>query len=127
MKEDLEDTKKSLAEDTAFLKDLEKNCKTKEAEWAEICKTRAEELLAIHETIQILNDDDALDLFKKTLPSASFVQVDGGRDKKRQSALAFVQKARAKPGNADRPEIKFLAMALQGKKVDFSKVIKMID
>merc|ERR1719240_2218963 len=75
MKEDLEDTKKSLAEDKAFLADLEKNCKTKEAEWTEICKTRAEELLALHETIKILNDDDALDLFKKTLPTPSSLQV----------------------------------------------------
>merc|ERR1719353_581028 len=75
MKEDLEDTKKSLEEDKAFLADLEKNCKTKEAEWAEICKTRAEELLALHETIQILNDDDALDLFKKTLPTPSLLQL----------------------------------------------------
>lgn len=127
MKQDLSASEASLIEDQKFLKDMEKNCADKEEEWNERQRVRAEELTAIHETIQILNDDDALDLFKKTLPSASFVQVDGGRDKKRQSALAFVQKARAKPGNADRPEIKFLAMALQGKKVDFSKVIKMID
>merc|ERR1719456_517389 len=75
MKEDLDDTKTSLAEDKQFLADLEKNCKTKKAEWAERCKTRAEEILAIHETIKILNDDDALELFKKTLPSPSLVQV----------------------------------------------------
>jgi predicted nucleic acid-binding Zn-ribbon protein len=35
LKEDLEDTEKALAEDQAFLADLEKNCATKEAEWAE--------------------------------------------------------------------------------------------
>jgi len=34
MMEDLDDTKKSLEEDKAFLADLEKNCATKEAEWA---------------------------------------------------------------------------------------------
>jgi chromosome segregation ATPase len=43
-KEDLDDTTKSLVEDEAFLKDLEKNCKTKEDEWAVRCKVRAEEL-----------------------------------------------------------------------------------
>merc|ERR1719265_2913111 len=75
MKEDLEDTKKSLEEDKAFLADLEKNCKTKEAEWAVRQKTRAEEILAILDTIKILNDDDALELFKKTLPSPSLLQV----------------------------------------------------
>merc|ERR1719324_1170183 len=91
MKEDLDDTSKSLAEDTAFLKDLEKNCKTKEAEWAEICKTRAEELLALHETIQILNDDDALDLFKKTLPTASLLQMAVSSAQLKQRVLAALK------------------------------------
>merc|ERR1719375_2616046 len=55
LKEDLDDTTKSLIEDEAFLKDLAKNCKTKEDEWATRCKIRSEELLAIA-TIKILND-----------------------------------------------------------------------
>merc|ERR1719379_1922425 len=74
-KEDLDDTTKSLGEDEAFLKDLEKNCKTKEDEWAVRQKVRAEELVAIADTIKILNDDDALDLFKKTLPAPSLMQL----------------------------------------------------
>merc|ERR1719359_2649496 len=74
-KEDLDDTTKSLMEDEAFLKDLDKNCKTKEDEWAVRCKVRAEELLALADTIKILNDDDALELFKKTLPTPSFMQL----------------------------------------------------
>merc|ERR1719478_321009 len=77
LKEDLDDTTKSLMEDEAFLKDLEKNCKTKEDEWTVRQKIRSEELLALADTIKILNDDDALELFKKTLPaaSASFLEV----------------------------------------------------
>merc|ERR1719453_356346 len=47
LKEDLDDTTKSLAEDEAFLKDLDKNCKTKEDEWAARQKVRADELVAI--------------------------------------------------------------------------------
>merc|ERR1719498_2163250 len=74
-KEDLDDTTKSLIQDEAFLKDLEKNCKTKEDEWAVRTKVRAEELLALADTIRILNDDDALELFKKTLPAPSLVQL----------------------------------------------------
>merc|ERR1719183_3094657 len=66
MKEDLDDSTKSLAEDEAFLKDMDKNCKAKEDEWAVRQKVRAEELVAIADTIKILNDDDALELFKKT-------------------------------------------------------------
>merc|ERR1719499_2248951 len=77
MKEDLTDTEASLMKDKEFLKNLESSCATKTKEWEERSKTRAEELTALSETIKILNDDDALDLFKKTLPSgsASLVQL----------------------------------------------------
>merc|ERR1719502_1937523 len=74
-KEDLDDTSKSLAEDEQFLKDLEKDCETKDEEWAARQKIRAEEVLAIADTIKILNDDDALELFKKTLPTPSLLQL----------------------------------------------------
>merc|ERR1719265_135773 len=76
MKDDLSDVEESLVEDKKFLAELQKSCATKEKEWAEICKLRSEELLALADTIKILNDDDALELFKKTLPGASsFLQV----------------------------------------------------
>merc|ERR1712118_626892 len=77
MKNDLGNTAEALAEDKKFLADLEKNCDKKAAEWDEIVKTRNEELLALADTIKVLNDDDALELFKKALTgaSASFVQL----------------------------------------------------
>merc|ERR1719487_2757591 len=75
MKEDLSDTEKAFEEDKKFLADLEKNCATKTAEWEVVVKTRADELAALADTIKLLNDDDALELFKKTLPSASFLQL----------------------------------------------------
>merc|ERR1719284_1457439 len=93
MKEDLDDTMKALMEDKKFLEDLKKNCATKEAEWEERCKTRADEILAIAETIKILNDDDALELFKKTLPSPSLVQVAVRSAVLRRQALTVVQDA----------------------------------
>merc|ERR1719321_956957 len=65
MKHDLTSTEATLKEDQAFLADLEKNCAQKEADWQEMSKTRSEEQLALTETIRLLNDDDALDLFKK--------------------------------------------------------------
>merc|ERR1719343_1997558 len=68
MKEDLDDTGKSLIDDKKFLADLDKNCAIKTEEHAENQKLRSEELLALADTIKILNDDDALELFKKTLP-----------------------------------------------------------
>merc|ERR1740133_650877 len=70
MKNDLGDTAEALVEDKKFLADMEKNCATKEAEWGVIVKTRNEELLALADTIKVLNDDDVLELMKKTLPGA---------------------------------------------------------
>merc|ERR1712045_843569 len=93
MKEDMDDTAKALSEDKKFLAELEKGCATKEAEWDERCKIRADELLALSDTIKILNDDDALDLFKKTLPTPSFIQVQDRSKALRKRALAVVQLA----------------------------------
>merc|ERR1719465_115168 len=104
LKEDLDDTTKSLVEDEAFLKDLEKNCKTKEDEWAARQKLRAEELLAIADTIKILNDDDALELFKKTLPTPSLLQLKTNAKVMQQRALNVLQQANQ--GNrAGRPDL----------------------
>merc|ERR1719409_229494 len=78
MENDLEDTQEGLAEDKKFYADLDKNCELKKAEWAEYKKVEAQEMVALADTIKVLNDDSALELFKKTLPSASsssFVQV----------------------------------------------------
>merc|ERR550537_1457798 len=121
MKEDLDDTGKGLLEDKKFLADLKKNCATKGEEHAANMKLRSEELLALADTIKILNDDDALELFKKTLPgAASLLQLQVTRADQQRQALAAIRANR-------RPELNFIALALQGKKVDFGKVIKMID
>merc|ERR1719331_1819641 len=106
-KEDLDDSSKGLMEDEQFLKDLEKDCDTKDEEWAVRQKIRAEEVLALADTIKILNDDDALELFKKTLPSSSLLQV---------AETSKAVKARA-----------LSVLALKGKKVSFDKVLTMID
>merc|ERR1711977_447599 len=77
MSNDLEDTQEGLAEDKKFLANLDQNCEQKKAEWAEYKKMEAMEMVALADTIKLLNDDDALELFKKTLPSASssFVEL----------------------------------------------------
>merc|ERR1719409_2050735 len=67
--DDMEDTEKEVAETQAFLGDLATQCAEKKAAWAERQKTRAEEVSAISEAIKVLNDDDALDLFKKAVPA----------------------------------------------------------
>jgi hypothetical protein len=126
MKEDLDDTGKALLEDKKFLADLDKNCALKTEEHLANMKMRGEELLALADTIKILNDDDALELFKKTLPSssASLMQVQITSASQQRQALAII---RAAQRGKNRPELNFLALALQGKSVDFTKVLKMID
>merc|ERR1719316_2240446 len=95
MKEDLDDTTKALLEDKKFLGDLKKNCATKGEEHAANQKLRSEELLALADTIKILNDDDALELFKKTLPgSAALLQLQMNTADQRRQALATIRAAR---------------------------------
>jgi len=128
MKEDLSDAEDGLMDDKKFLADLEKNCATKEKEWAEICKLRSEELLALADTIKMLNDDDALELFKKTLPgsSASFMQMQVSAASMRSQALALLESAKSVKKD-DRQRLDYIMLAIRGKKFGFDKVLKMID
>merc|ERR1719316_2352028 len=94
MENDLEDTKEGLAEDQKFYADLDKNCALKKDEWAAYKEMEAKELVALADTIKILNDDDALELFKKTLPgaSSSFMQVQAGTTHNALNVLKSVKK-----------------------------------
>jgi len=123
MKNDLADTAEALEKDKAFLKELETGCSTKEAEWNERQKVRAEELLALADTIKLLSDDDALELFKKAVPTkTAFVQLTGqSAAQMRARALASVHQVRRSPS------VDLIAMALHGKKAGFEKVQAMID
>merc|ERR1719486_701222 len=127
MKNDLTDTEEALVEDTKFLADLGKNCAAKTKEWDLRCKTRSEELLALSETIKILNDDDALELFKKTLPSASFMQIQVTTNALRQRAKKLLKAVERNPRLGHISKLDYVLLALDGKKVGFEKVIKLID
>merc|ERR1711957_1046298 len=125
------ETETALMEDQKFAADLEKSCATKTAEWEERSKTRSEELLALADTIKVLNDDDSLELFKQTLPSASssFVEVRVNSESMRSQALKLVREAARKPSH-DKARLELIALALAGKKMasgGFEKVVKMID
>jgi chromosome segregation ATPase len=126
MKNDLGDTAESLEEDKKFLADLDKNCAEKTKLFEENVKYRTQELAALADTIKILNDDDALELFKKTLPApeASFLQVEVTTAQMRARALSMINLARR---STHRPELDFIALSLRGKKIGFEKVLKMID
>jgi septal ring factor EnvC (AmiA/AmiB activator) len=140
LKEDLSDTAAALAQDKTFLADLQKSCSTKTADWEEISKTRADELVALADTIKILNDDDALELFKKTLPgssaSASFMEVSSADASARtvalrNKALNTLRRAHVTAPSHEKVGLDLIMLALMGKKSlakgAFDKVISMID
>merc|ERR1719428_2523213 len=128
-KNDLADAQEAFGEDEVFLAELKKGCAVAQKEYDARVKMRSEESVAIGETIKILNDDDALDLFKKTLPSPSFMQ--GGQSflqvtqdqDTRDLALEKLQDLSDKNHN----QVGLIQLALMGKKVSFDKIIKMIE
>merc|ERR1719183_1220516 len=58
-KQDLEDTRNSLAADQKFLMNLKETCQMTDQEFEERTKTRAEETKAASEALAILSPDDA--------------------------------------------------------------------
>jgi chromosome segregation ATPase len=128
MENDLEDTQEGLAEDQKFYRDLEGNCEAKKNEWAAYKEVQAQEQVALADTIKVLNDDDALELFKKTLPgaSSSFMQVEVSKSAERKHALGALKAVHAAGHKAD-PRMDLIEMAMHGGKMGFGKIVKMID
>jgi len=120
------DTADQLAEDKKGLADLKTACAAKEKAWDGEKKTRAEEILALADTIKMLNSDEALEMFKKAIPSASasFMQVQVSEATVRARALAGLQAAKK---HTKSTKLDFLVLALHGKKSGFGPVIAMID
>lgn len=132
LKNDLEDAQESLSEDAAFLAETKKSADLKEKEFDAYKKTLAEELVALADTVKLLNDDDALDLFKKTLPSpsaASFVQIKVTSKQMKRDALKALHRARRHGGKGHGDHrLDLLSLALRGRKGgSFGEVIAKID
>merc|ERR1719388_278904 len=120
---DLDDTREDLAETRKFMADLGVNCAKKKKEWAAYQKMQGQEMLALADTIKVLNDDDALELFKKTLPSASsLLEVKVSSRTLRQQALSILRRSNIKD-----PRVDFLSVAIHGGKAGFGKIIELID
>jgi len=126
MTNDLVDTKESLKENEKLLAEMSKTCASTDDTYQMNQKLRLEELSAISDTIKILNDDDALDIFKKTLPSSSLIQVKVNTIIMQQRALKVLKAARFSSA-AVRPRLDFVVLALHGNKIGFEKILKMID
>merc|ERR1719379_3107924 len=101
----------------------------KKKEFADRQKMRAEEISAVSEAIKILNDDDALDLFKKTLSlsqsSLRLLQTSSTHASALRAARALAAVARKDPVRA--PRLALLQFSLKSKSVDLSKILAQID
>merc|ERR1719146_391194 len=127
--DDIEDTTAEMAETEAFVANLASTCAAKKKEWAERQAMRAEEISAVSEAIKILNDDDALDLFKKTLSlsqsSMRFLQTSSKHASALRAARSLGALAKKDPAHAQR--LALLQYSLRAKSVDFSKILAQID
>merc|ERR1719408_527009 len=84
----LEDSEAELADTQKYIASLKISCEEQQKAWTARQAARAEEVSAISEAISVLNDDDALDVFKKALPN-SFVSMGTNR-------MDFLQSKKAK-------------------------------
>merc|ERR1719321_2387170 len=100
---------------------------------AERASLRAQEIAAISEAIGILNDDDALDVFKKAMPSAfvqtAFLQKFDGKSSRAQKAKAILAGIASKAKSVNLNLMLYtLGSKLKSKgRGGFDDVVKMID
>merc|ERR1719487_861626 len=71
----LDDATVELNDSEKYLANLKVVCEEKSKEWTARRGMRSQEVSAISEAISVLNDDDALDIFKKAVPSAALLET----------------------------------------------------
>lgn len=71
---DLKSTNETKSANELFLAELEKNCQVVEQEYQARSMIRADEVVALSETIEILTGDDAREFCKSV--GTSFIQTD---------------------------------------------------
>jgi len=126
-KADLEKTTTAVAEDTDFRRNLAGACATKQKELDARQKLRTQEVEAISETIEMLSGDDALELFKKTLPSAtSLIQTSAATRSQMRRVRSLVDKA-IMSDKAHSVNRHLILAALKSGTGGFEKVGTMID
>jgi len=93
-KQDLEDTRNTLAVDNEFLASLKETCRNADQECEERTKTRQLEIQATSKALSFLSSDEAHDLFTKTF---NFVQrASAAQSAKRAQIVNLLQAAASK-------------------------------
>eukprot|EP00933_Yihiella_yeosuensis_P053241 TRINITY_DN5142_c3_g2_i1.p1 TRINITY_DN5142_c3_g2~~TRINITY_DN5142_c3_g2_i1.p1 ORF type:complete len:675 (-),score=226.58 TRINITY_DN5142_c3_g2_i1:136-2160(-) len=120
-KQEIKDMVGSLGDDEAFAREVVAKCEKMDKEFDERTTTRNEETEAIAKAVEILDGDDAHELFGKTL---SFIQTSqqssSGAAVVRQRLVASLTKASQKNGA-------LMSLLLSAKLDSFTKVKKAID
>merc|ERR1719221_1167517 len=121
-KEDVVDTKKSLAADEEFLMMLKEKCSMTDKEWEERQKTRSLEMEACSKALAFLTSDDAHDLFTRTFNPALLQKTEIRSSDRRSKASALLSAAAHK---LESPRLATLAVKVR---LDaFERVKKSID
>merc|ERR1712226_1291359 len=121
-KEDIEDTRNSLAADEKFLMMLKEKCQMTDKEWEERQKTRQLEMEAVSKALAILSGDDAHDLFTRTFNPA-LLQEENSMQSKRRIQASRVLKRVAEKSNSPR----LATLAYRVRLDAFTRVKKAID
>lgn len=124
LKHELADFNRNSANDQHFFANSLMAMKQREEEWNVYLQVQSQETITIMETIKLLNEDDATELFKKTLPSpaVSFLQLPASGREVREQALAKLRKA-----STSDPRVNLLEMAVRGQKVGFDQLVAKLD
>merc|ERR1711920_778446 len=121
-KEDIEDTRNSLAADEKFLMMLKEKCQMTDKEWEERQKTRQLEMEAVSKALAILSGDDAHDLFTRTFNPALLQEASSLQSSRRDKASKLLKAVADKHNN---PRLATLAYKVR---LDaFTRVKKAID
>jgi len=112
-------TVEQLDADSKYLMNLKKHCAAGEGEFEERVKTRNDEIKAVDQAVEILDSDDARDVFTRSLDkSVSFIQTSDSRAK---ASTVLYKAAR------DLSAPKLAAIAMSAKLDAFTEVISKLD
>jgi len=121
-KKNIEKAKAAIDADQKFLATLEKDCKDEEIAYQERVKVRSQEITALSETLKILTDDAARELYDKTM---SLLQMDASQTSRTRALRRSVQHIAdiaRKNGNTA-----LAALAVRMQLDAFTKVKEMMD
>merc|ERR1712217_912519 len=121
-KEDIEDTRNSLAADEKFLMMLKEKCQMTDKEWEERQKTRQLEMEAVSKALATLSGDDAHDLFTRTFNPSLLQEESQGQNLRRIQAATLLKAVADKHNNP-----KLATLAYKVRLDAFTRVKKAID